>query len=53
MDIIRRRQLMAKMALAMEDLTEGRNDEVVKTENRYDWVDKNGDVIVSMIVKED
>ena len=53
MDMIRRRQLEARIALAMHDLAEGKSDEIVKTENGYDWVDKDGDVIVSMIIKDE
>lgn len=51
MDIIKRRQLEARMALAMADLAEGKTDEVVKTEDGYDWIDTNGEVIVSMKIK--
>lgn len=48
MDIIRRRQLEARMALAMKELKEDYPGEIVKTEDGYDWLDKDGEIVISM-----
>ena len=48
MDIIRKRQLEARIALAMEDLANNNSGEVVKVDDGYDWIDNNGEIIVSM-----
>ena len=51
MSIIERRQLEARMALAMRDLSEGEPGEVVKTDNGYDWIADDGEIIISMRTK--
>ena len=48
MTIFERRQLEARMALAMDDLSKDEGGEVVKTDNGYDWIADNGEVIISM-----
>lgn len=42
------RQFEARMALAMEDLSKDEGGEVVKTDNGYDWIADDGEVIISM-----
>ena len=51
MTIMEKRQLLASMALAMKDLSEDeKSGKIVKTENGYDWIADNGEVIISMRV---
>lgn len=51
MDIIRRRQLEARLALRMEKLSKENNEEVVKTEYGYEWKDQEGNTLVSVKIK--
>ena len=46
MDAIKRKELVEKIRVAMEDLNYDGSLKVVKTEDGYDLVTENGDVIV-------
>ena len=50
-NIIRQRQIEARIALRLEKMSEEGRKDVVKTDNGYEWKDEKGNTLVSVTME--